>query len=46
MTKLNITDTAKADIRETLSYIKDTLCNPKAASAMEYYQISLCQKRF
>lgn len=34
MTKLNITDTAKADIKETLSYIKDTLCNPKAASTM------------
>lgn len=29
MTKLNITDTAKADIKETLSHIKDTLCNPK-----------------
>lgn len=34
MAKLNITDTAKADIKETLSYIKDTLCTPKAASTM------------
>lgn len=31
MAKLNITNSAKADIKETLSYIKHTLHNPQAA---------------
>ncbi|MCQ2587623.1 MAG: type II toxin-antitoxin system RelE/ParE family toxin [Treponema sp.] len=34
MNKLIISDSAKADIRETLTYIKETLHNPKAASTL------------
>ena len=32
--KLDIADSAKADIKETLAYIKTTLSNPKAASEL------------
>ena len=32
MTKIIISDSAKTDIKETLSYIKNTLHNPQAAS--------------
>ena len=32
--KLFITDSAKADIKGALSYIKDSLLNPKAANEL------------
>lgn len=34
MTELEISESAKFDIKETLAYIKDNLQNPKAASSL------------
>ena len=49
MYKIEISEAAKADIKEILSYIKDSLHNPKAASnladllAREISSLLFCQ---